>query len=155
MSFKDFSNVQYVKTIDDGEIIKIGSFKVQNSLELAFMRVMIIFSNYPVTNETAKLNIHSAESVDSETILFSSQDAQLSLISGLANNWIGFLTFTFDRQPITSARTYYPTFEVSNYNRVDDSYIGLSADFPFPIYDNSEPIVTDHPLAMSIFGYES
>ena len=151
MAFKDFSKVQYIKTIDTGELVKIGSFNTVNNLELKYMRLTVYVESMALTTEQIRINIYS--DIDCTSKLFSSDWCTLSDISGLSSRWIGWVRIDFNRQPINKLLTYYAAIESQNYTRTASNYIGCSFDFPFPIYENNENDFYNHPLQFQLFGY--
>lgn len=158
MSFYDFSAEQYVKTIDTSETIRMGSFQVATSLELAHIRILLFI--HGVTSlggsEQVRLKIYTDQYYESSTLLYTSSWATVSDITNLGvADWIGWITIDFDRENLNKNQAYYVLAEFQNYTRNSETfYFGLSHDFPWPIYDNSENLFYDHPLAMAIFGYK-
>lgn len=153
MAFKDFSNIQYIKTIDTGEEIRMGGFKVASNSEIEYMRPTIYINNGTITNEEMRVNIYSDYGTTSK--IFSSSWTKLSDISGMTTlYWIGWVRVDFNREPLNKYIWYYPAIELRNYTRVFGGlYIGAAYDFPFPKYDNGQPYFYRHPLQLEIFGY--
>lgn len=150
MAFKDFSDTQYIKTVDTGEEIRMGSFFPPKNMEIAYMRPTIFISGAMPTTEEIRINIYSDETTTSK--LFSSAWSKLSDISGVTASWIGWIRCDFNRQPINKFIKYYPTIELQNYTRTPSYFIGFSYDFPFAIYDNAEPYFYNHSLQFQLFG---
>lgn len=152
MAFKDFSNIQYIKTIDTGEEARMGGFKTAVNTELEHIRPTIYINAGTITTEEVRINVYSDPGASSK--IFSSSWAKLSDIEGLSTSWIGWIRVDFDRQPLNKYIWYYTTIELRNYTRVVGGYyIGFSYDFPFPKYDNSEIYFYRHPLQLEIFGF--
>jgi hypothetical protein len=151
MAFKDFSDTQYIKTVDTGEEIRIGSFFPPKNLELAYMRATIFISGAVPTNEEMRINVYSDDAYSSK--LFSSEWSKLSDIEGVTSYWIGWLRVTLDRQPLNKFIKYYHTIEFRNYTRTPTYFLGAAYDFPFPIYDNGETYFYNHSLQFQLFGY--
>lgn len=158
MSFYDFSAEQYVKTIDTGESIRMGNFQVASALELAHIRVLLFIHGVTSLSgsEQIRLKIYSNQYYYSSTLLYMSSWANINDITNLGSvDWIGWITIDFARENINKNFVYYVEAEFQNYTRNSETfYLGLSHDFPWPIYDNSEDLFYDHPLAMAIFGYK-
>jgi len=152
MSFLDFPKTNYIKTVDTGEVIRMGTFKTVKSIELTHIRVTIYVSGSAPTNERFRINVCSERTYSS--ILYQSNWVNVADIPGVTADWFGWVRADFDRQNINKNRTYYPSIELDNYSRIPGSfYIGFAWDFPFPIYNNSQPLFYNHPLQMQIFGY--
>jgi len=154
MAFQDFAADQYIKTVDTGEEIRVGSFQTIKNLELKYIRLTIYIDGAIPTNEQVRVNIYS--DIGTTSKIFSSEWSNLSEINGVSSRWLGWVRTDFDRQNINKELIYYPTIELNNYTRVPGSYyIGFCYDFPFPIYDNSEDLFYNHPLQMQLFGYSN
>lgn len=152
MSFYDFAKQLYCKTLDDGEIARMGSFSLLVSNELKYMRVLLFINGDIAGTERLRLKIFSDPLHTS--LMYTSEWSSLSDISNIGTYWLGWLRITFNRESLNKNLTYYLSAEVDGYTRVGGSfYIGLMFDFPWPIYDNNEDIFYDHPLAMQLFGY--
>ena len=153
MSFEQFADLQYVKTIDISEEPRMGSFNVVNDLELQYIRVLLFISGSTVGNERIRLKIYG--DMGSNNILYTSNWSNINDISGLSTYWLGYIRVDFNRENINKDTDYYVRAELDNYTRNGDTFfIGLCHDFPFPIYDNGQDLFYEHPLAMQIFGYQ-
>lgn len=156
MAFTDFADTQYIKSIDTGEEIRVGSFQTIRNEELVYYRPTIyINGTATISNEKMRVNIYSDSAYTSK--LYSSEWASLSDISGLTDTgyWIGWVRLDFNNENLNLNKIYYPTIEMSDYTRNGETFwIGACHDFPFPIYDNSENFFYDHPLALQLFGKE-
>lgn len=155
MSFLDFAKTQYIKTVDTGEEIRMGSFKDARNEELKHFRLSIYIQGTAlITTEQVRVNIYSENTYTAK--MFCSNWSNISDIENLQGDvgWIGWIRIDFNRENINKNLTYYPTIELNNYTRdAQDFYIGFCHDFPFPIYDNLEDLFYKHPLQMQIFGY--
>lgn len=155
MSFVDFSKVQYIKTTDTSEEIRIGSFKTVNSLELKYIRLTIVIKG--LTNILGEIAIKIFSDPGYTSLLYISDYSDLSdieIINTSNDQWIGWIRIDFNRENINNKLTYYPTIVTRNYTRTaNDYYIGFAYDFPYPIYDNGESKFYRHPLQMQIFGW--
>ena len=155
MAFFDFAETQYIKTVDTGEEIRVGSFKTAENLELQYMRPTIYITGTTlVTDERIRVNIYSERTYSA--ILYQSSWSNISEISGLMvkDRWIGWIRVDFNRENINKNITYYPTIELDNYTRDGQNFfIGFAHDFPFPIYDNGASLFYRHPLQAQYFGW--
>src|SRR4051812_41488192 len=100
MSFYDFSAEQYVKTIDTGESIRMGSFQVVSAIELAHIRVLLYISAVTslAGSEQIRLKIYTDEFYATSTLIYTSDWADISDISNLGTiDWIGWITIDFAR----------------------------------------------------------
>ena len=157
MSFTDFAETQYIKSIDTSETPRMGSFKVATSGELKYMRVKLYVNGTLGGSEQIRLNICGDAACTSA--LITSDWSDISDIvdeDGVATtgNWLGWVRIDFSRENINKNITYYVSAEFNNYTRNAETFwLGLSYDFPYSIYDNSESLFYNHPLAMEIFTY--
>ena len=151
MAFKDFSDVQYIKTVDTGEEISIGSFIPPKNMGIAYMRSTIFISGQVPTTERMRINIYS--DLDNTSKIFASDWSNLNEIVGVTSSWIGWIRVDFNKEPLNKYLSYYPTIELDGYTRTPTYFIGFCYDFPFPIYDNAEPLFYKHPLQFQLFGY--
>lgn len=157
MAFKDFANVQYIKTIDTGEAPRMGTFQVAVNGELQYMRVKPYIKGTLSGTEKIRLKIYSDSAFSS--LLYTSSWSNIYDVldedgSAVTGDWIGWIRVDFNRENINKNMAYYVVAELTGYTRnADDFYIGLAHDFPFPIYDNGESLFYNHPLAFEIFTY--
>lgn len=152
MAFLDFSDRQFIKTVDTGEEVQMGFFQTTKNMQLAHIRPTIHINGKVCTTEKLRMNIYSDMGYTS--LLYQSAWADLNQIPTTSLDWIGWIRLDFNRENINKELRYYPTLELSGYTRVVGvSYIGFCYDFPFPIYDNLLTNFYEHPLQMQIFGY--
>lgn len=152
MAFLDFAKDQYIKTMDTGELIRMGSFKVAKSMEIKYARVTIFIDGQLQANEQIRINVYSDPTTTS--LMYSSSWRSLSDITNVSERWLGWLRLDFDRQNWNKNYTYYLAIEAQNYTAILGTYtIGFAYDFPFPIYDNSQSLFYNHPLQCQLFGY--
>jgi hypothetical protein len=161
MAFGQFSEQQVVKTIDTGEEILVGAFKLPAQQELKHIRLGIYINGVSSMggSETMQLKINS-DPLGTKTI-FSSDVISINstTIPTLGStNWLGLVRFDFERQSINPNITYYPSLVVNNYTRnADTYYISGRYDFPAPAYPDlitgNPNNFTDHPIIMQIFGF--
>ena len=159
MSFRQFSEYQYIRAMDTGEIIKLGGFKLGTSHEIGHMRVLTFINGTLGGSEQLRVNIYS--DIGHSKKIFHSDWSNIggtlenengALITG---NWLGLIRFDFNRQNINKNFFYYASIESQSYTRNGDTfYIGFSYDYPFPRYSNSANASYEANLAFEIFGYE-
>lgn len=152
MSLKDFAKVQYVKTIDTSEVIKIGSFKDISNGELAHIRLLFYIKGLLSGTEKFRTKVYSDAGFTQ--LLYTSSWSDFSTAS--VGNWLGWIRSDFARENINKNLTYYVSCELTGYTRnADTFYIGVARDWPWPIYDNSENLFYNHPYAMQLFTYKT
>lgn len=155
MAFKDFSEEQYIKTINTGETPRLGTFKVLTSGELVYMRVKLYINGLFGGSEQVRLKINSDTAYSSA--LYTSDWSEISEVvdendAAITGNWLGWIRIDFNNENINKNLTYYVSAEFANYTRnAGTFYLGLAYDFPYSIYDNSENLFYNHPLAMELF----
>ena len=151
MAFKNFSEYLYIKTFDDDENARFGSFKTQDNLELEHIRTVAYIRGTLAGTEKMRLKIYS--DIAFQNLMFCSDWLNFSDIE-IQKDYLFYLRFDFGRQNINKKNKYYVTGEISNYARNgNDFYVGIAHDFPHPVYENSENLFYNHPLTMQIFGY--
>ena len=150
MAFQDFSETQYIKTIETGETIRLGSFQTTSAIELKHIRLTMYVKGGWAGTEQGYIEVY--HNTKYESTEFIGDTMELNTIT-VGDHWIGWVRFDFDRFPLNPNTTYYPVFKTANYTSTPTRLIGLSFDFPFPIYDNSQDLFYDHPLQMQVFGY--
>lgn len=157
MAFKDFASTQYCKTIDTGELVRLGSFQETTNGFLAHIRAMLVIRGVTNLAGTEKIRLKIFSDVGFSSLLYTSEWSNLSDITGLGSaDWIGWIRCDFNKHPINKNLVYYVAAELTGYTRnADIFWCGLNYDFPFPVYDNSENLFYDHPLAMQIFSYKA
>jgi hypothetical protein len=152
MAFNEFADTLYCKTFDTDEIVRMGSFQVAESLELQYIRLLIYINGTIAGTERIRLRVYSDSGFSN--VLYTSDYSSMSSITGLSTRFLGWVRFSFDREHINKNITYYLTAEIDNYTFAEPFYIGAMYDFPHPIYDNSENLFYDHPIAFQLFGYK-
>lgn len=156
MAFKDFSEYQYERDMDTGEIIKMGSLKVGEAVQLLYMRIMMAIHGVFSGTEQVRVNIYADEGQSKK--MFSSSWSNLNTIvnasdSVISGNWIGMLRMDFDRQNLNPNIRYYAGVESQNYvASFDTFYISFCHDYPFPRYATGAGIYYETNLAFEIFG---
>ncbi len=154
MAFTDFAATQYVRTIDTGEELRLGSFSTEDHFELQYMRVTLFVDGISnITNEKIGIKIYSDDTY--QHVLATSTLSPLSDIDATGTHWIGWVRVDFNRENINKSLTYYPTIYTQNYTYDPGTLeLGFCYDFPYPIYDNSQNLFYNHPIQFSIFGYK-
>jgi len=152
MAFKDFANTLYINPFNTDDIIPMGNFDVETSIELQHIRVLAVIKGTIIGTEKIRLKVYGSEK--SNKVLYTSEWSNISDISNLGQYWLGWLRCDFQRNPINANQGYHVKAEISGYNRTIDFYIGLSYDWPWPIYDNGADKFYNQGLAMQIFGYK-
>jgi len=153
MSYGDFSDVLFIKTINTSESPMIGAFRLVNSKELESIIVHFYINDQMPVNETAKLEIHAEETGNS--LLFSSDTVNLSQIENVSANVIATVKFTFDRPPLSQYYYYYPKLVLGNYTRAStEKYIGMVKDWPIQTNTFSIPYLTNYPTKYEVYGYK-
>lgn len=157
MAFKDFADVQYIKTVDTGESPRLGSLTAASNGELAHIRVKLYINGTLNGSEQIRLKVYSDSAFQS--LLYTSKWSNINQVidengNAVTGDWIGWIRIDFNRENVNNKFPYYIEAEFANYTRnFDTFYLGLAHDFPFPIYDNGEPLFYNHPLAMELFTY--
>jgi hypothetical protein len=160
MSFLDFNEDQYIKTVNTGESPLIGYFNTQENGELFAIRSLIYINDIAAMagNEQIRLGIYSDEDCTLQMYLSSwTNIAEISLHDdtyGTTQGWYGFLAIYFNRENINKNINYYLKAEFNNYTRSGTRYLGLGHDYPFPVYGAAQSKFQDHPLAFQIYMYE-
>lgn len=157
MSFEQFADLQYVKTFDDGEQVRMGEFQVQNNAELGNIRVLLYINEALNLAGTEQLQMKIYSDPSFQSLIYTSSLANLADITNLptlaAKGWLGWLRMDFNRENLNKNIKYYPTITISNYTRAGSFYCGVAHDFPFPVYENGETEFFKHPIAMQIFDF--
>lgn len=159
MSFRHFSEYQYIRAMDTGEMIKLGGFKLGTSHEIGHMRVLLFINGTLGGSEQLRVNIYSNRG-QSKKIFHSSWSSLNNTIENengtiISGNWLGLLRFDFDRQNINKNFYYYASVESNSYTRNGNTfYLGFAHDYPFPRYSTGANAAYESNLAFEIFGYE-
>lgn len=156
MSLKEFANVKYVKTMDNNEEVRLGSFSTGQHARLGVIRVNALISRFDLLtgSEQLKIKIYPDGSYFSsigDSVYTRLNDIEFDSSDSNKKNFLGYIKFEFKGIHLNKNLNYYPTVTVENYNRADPFNIGLCYDFPDPIVDNGGANFYDHPIAMQIF----
>jgi len=156
MSFLNFANELYVKTFDSTEAPRMGSFSLATSGELQYIRTVLFINGVSSLGGSEQVRIKLYGDSDHANLLYTSAWSSISDITDIGStNWIGYFRLDFSKENLNANITYYVSIETQNYTRnADTFYLGVPYDFPFPIYDNSQDLFVDHPLAMQIFTWQ-
>lgn len=157
MAFLDFSEEQYVKTFETGELIRMGSFSTVEDGELAHMRALMYIRGTLAGSEQFRMSVYSCHQY--KGLIAQSSWVDLSGItdengSTITGNFLGMIRVDFNRENINKNNTYYVLAELQNYTENFPTFeIGLSYDFPSPRYATGETIFYNTNLAFEIFTY--
>lgn len=159
MSFLDFNEDQYIKVIDTGEKVSIGSFQVLESGEIYAIRILIYINDIlsMIGSEQIRVNIYS--DYDEKQLLYQSAWTSIEDISfydstyGTKQGWYGWLAVYFNEENISNKLTYYLEAETNNYSKSYPRYIGLGYDYPFPVYGEQKDAFNKHPLGFQLYMY--
>jgi hypothetical protein len=153
MSVKNFSKVQYVKSVDTGELIRCGGFQVADIGEFGYIRVLIYIHGMLGGTEIMRTRVY----LDNlHTKLLYTSDWTVPLSTATPGSWYGWISTEYSGENINPNITYYLEVEFSNYTRNTETfYIGVVRDFPYPIYKITPTPLKfyQHPLAMQIFPW--
>ena len=158
MAFLPFPSVQTIKTIDTAETITLGTIQVTDNQELRHIRPLLYKRGAHAGLETLQMRIHSTSDVTA--VYASSNVINLADIITSGNfgtsDFLSRVRFDFERPNLNKNFAYTVSLVTTNYTRnADTYYLGLSYDFPNAIYTVAgTPGVTDHPLAMQVFGFK-
>lgn len=153
MSIKNFSNVQFVKSVDTGEEVRCGRFQLQSSGELGAVRNLVYVQGTLAGTERMRTKFYSDAN---HTKLLYTSDWSPYLTSALTGDWIGFLKTEYNKENINASLSYYIGVEFDGYTRNGETfYIGVCRDFPYPIYKiTPTPLwFYQHPLATQVFAW--
>lgn len=153
MSLLNFSEVQYVKSIDTGELVRCGGFQVNDNSELAYVRSFIYVQGTLGGNERIRTRVYS-DSLHTKLLYTSDWSDKLS--TAFTGNWLGFIRTDYNAENFNPYSTYYLEIELSNYTRNGEVfYIGACRDFPYPIYKITPTPLKfyQHPQATQIFHW--
>lgn len=159
MSFLDFNEDQYIKTLDTNEKSSMGSFQTIESGEIYALRILIYINDIAAMagNEQIRVNIYS--DYDYLQLLYTSNWTNIADIAlhdetyGTTQGWYGWLATYFNEENISNKLTYYLEIETNNYTRTSSRYIGLGYDYPFPVYGERKEAFNEHPLAFELYMY--
>jgi hypothetical protein len=151
MSILNFSREEYVKSIDTGELIRCGSFRVNQASELAAIRSFIYIRGTLGGNERMRAKFFLD---DACTILQYTSAWTAKISSAVSGDWLGWIRIDFNNENLNPNITYYLAVELDGYTRdTEVFYIGLCRDFPYPIYKitPAPSRFYRHPQATQIF----
>lgn len=160
MSFLDFNEDQYIKTVNTGESILVGSFSTIDSGELHAIRLLIYINSIAdmVGNEQVRLGIYTDAECTFQLYLSSwTNIADIALHDetyGTTQGWYGWLATYFSNENINQNLTYYLKADFNNYTRSPTRYLGLGRDYPFPVYGPTLANFQDHPFGFQLYLYE-
>lgn len=152
MSIQDFSEIQYVSVYEnDSSIIKLATLIPTESFQL--QKVMAkVYLQGSFTNESIKLKLHSSD-------YYGIDFAESNTISleNAGTNFIGWITFEFNRPELFNGFIYQLSAVTSGYTRnANIKYISFVYDWPVRFYTSTNLIYTlvpsSYPKALQIFG---
>jgi len=139
MSFKNFSDVLYVKVQDSSSINGLGKITSSTNFNLDTIRVAFYCQDVPSLGgtETIQVNLYSD---DQHTKLYSSSNILnvADFVSG-SSNWIGFIGFSFSELPNIGSNHLYAGMVATNYTRNDPFYMSVLMDWPLYVNQSAEP----------------
>lgn len=151
MSYINFPNKLWVKTINTGEDILTGGFKLNDHMDLQHMIVYLLIKGEFPTTETAKLEVHRNNACTS--LYCTSNTINLSDIKLNTKDYLVKVRFDFNKQPINKNFYYYPKIILSNYTRSSSYFLGVVYDWPVEVYSTGSSNPLAQPLKTEIFGY--
>lgn len=148
MSF-EFNSPLFIKTIDTGEEIILGSFNLPNTLtgiiEQKYMTAFLNVENMTIVNERLKMQIHGEATCNS--LIAESDYFDINLITGVSPSWNGLIRFDFDSFPLNLGVDYYMKIIPYNYTRASKtSYLALSFNWPIANTTNTNATPWLRPL---------
>ena len=154
MSFKNYSNIQYVREIDTNETVAMGSFSLAKNILLGKIGTLLYIQDVTALsgNETVKIGIYPDSLY--QTKIFESSEHKLSDITNLGTtNWIGYIYLDFNKYPLNKNITYYAAITLNNYiNNNNDKYVAVSYDASNPIYGDVGNPFNQYPLTLALIG---
>lgn len=151
MAYSQYSKFQEVIVFETGIKQAIGDISVPEDLELASIVLHLYKNGTLAGNEQIRINLHSTNRYNSP---FSSSDwVSVSSIQGLTPNWIGRVSFSFNRVYLDSNETFYAEIETNNYTRNGDTFF-LSIATDWPVVVNNIDASTGAPAKMELLGYK-
>lgn len=152
MSTKNFSKVNFIKSIDTGEEVRCGGFKLKNHGELDHIRPLIYIQGLLSGTERLRAKLYEDSN---HTKLLATSQWTIPLVNATLGNWRGLIRIDFNKENINKNITYYIGLELTGYTRNGESfYIGVARDWPYPIYKitPTPQWFYQHPLAVEIFN---
>ena len=155
MSIKDFPSIQYVSVLEnDSDMMKLATWIPTESFQLQKVMIKLYLEgNFP--NESQKLRLHSS---DYYGINFA--ESNTIELDNAGTNFLGWVTFDFNREELYSGFTYQLTAISNGYTRnADLKYISFVHDWPLRFYSSTnivyQYIPSKYPKAMQIFGRQA
>lgn len=153
MAFKDFSTDQYSRIAEANENVRMGTFQVNESGQLIYIRTMITLYNLAGLGglEQAKMHVYLDDYYESEIAVSNTINISSINYDITKHSWIGFVRFDFNGQNINKNLIYYPSIEFINNTKSSSHFISVSFDFPFSVYNNGSTRFYEQALAHQIF----
>lgn len=154
MGFTQFPATQYFSIFETNDVVKLGSFRLNESgfLKSAYIRIYINGVTQLGGSERIRLKVYSDAS--HTKLMATGEWRNISSITNLGTtNWLGKILLSFDTAFNMNKNTaYYLEVDSDNYTRNGDTfYMGLSYDFPIAVYDNAEDRFQDRPISTELF----
>lgn len=129
MSYKQFPAVNKIKVLDSAIQEKIGSFQVPAATDLTNILLHIYIKGLLAGNEKVRLKIFSSNRFETPTTISSWINlADIPNLNG--GDWIGYIRFDFDGQPLNPNYYYYMQLELTGYTRnADVHYIAVNLEY--------------------------
>ena len=155
MAFKDFAETQFIQALDTGVDERMGGFTPVKNAELKHVRIFLYIQGVSSLGGSEKIRCVMHAELVNDSPVYTSSFSNISDITNLGStNWLGFVRIDFNRENLNKNITYFPRIETSNYTRSGDAFfLGLSYDFPSPVYAGNTVIHYLNPLAMQWFHF--
>jgi hypothetical protein len=152
MSVQDFAKTQFIKSFNTGEQVKKGGFRINQDGEWGVLGHIIYIHGTLSGSERIRSKIYS--DVDHQNLLYTSDWTNISetqKISGSAG-WFGYIRNDLNGKINGVLYTMWVWNLITTPER-NTFYIGLTRDFPFPIYKitPTPAYFYEHPLATQIW----
>lgn len=153
MSFSQFNDIQYVRTMDSSETTVLCGFSTAKSMELAHARITLLVNGTVGGSEQIRGLICS--DVAGSQVIYTGDYMNLSAITNLSTgDWYGYLTLDFNREELNKNNTYYFAVQTNNYTRNGDTYyLAVAYDWPFPIYQSFSANLSNIGRMIAVYGY--
>lgn len=151
MAFTPFPSELMIRTLDTGEVVPMGGFKLPKHVELVWAQPIIYKHGVATGDEKIRVAVYSGAALVER--LFASDWVALSSLGTLGPYWIGRVRFDFARQHLNKNTRYWFAMETQDYLRDGDQfYLGFQLDWPIQKYDSSVGS-TRNFADMSLYGY--
>lgn len=155
MSILNFSEIQELGILSSNGSLVLGGFSIDSEIELEHISVMLYKHGGSVTGERIRVRVTS--DIEGTRTILTSAWSNLADASNINDGdyWLGWIRTDFNRAGFAKNLTRYLVVDIDNYTRDGDNFfIGLSRDYPFPIYSSGAASFEQAAFAATIFGYE-